>query len=155
MLERMNAPMGGVDAWTCPACQEEQKAEESKRLAALNKKAKSIILTTTPSVDGYRVSAYLGIESVEIVIGTGFLSELSGEISDFLGQRSTRFEGKLQEAKRAASHILKVRAAERDAHAVIGIDLDYTEFSSNRIGLILSGTMVRLKHAESVSVPPV
>src|SRR5262249_28728131 len=96
-----------------------------------------------PTIEGQRIVAYLGIESVEVVIGTGFLSELSGEISDFLGARSKRFEGKLQEAKRVAFDLLKMRAAEKNANAVIGIDLDYTEFSGNRIGLIVNGTLVR------------
>jgi uncharacterized protein YbjQ (UPF0145 family) len=152
LLEKMNAPIGA--AWVCPSCQEKQSAEKERQKTALHKKANAVILTTTPSVDGYRVSAYLGIESVEIVIGTGLLSELTGEISDFLGQRSSRFEGKLQEAKRAAFQILRIRAAENGAHAVIGIDLDYTEFSGNRIGLILNGTMVRLAQADASSPPP-
>lgn len=152
MLERMNAGIG--EEWVCPACREQQIADEGKRRAALNRKANAVILTTTPSVDGFRVSAYLGIESVEIVIGTGFLSELSGELSDFMGQRSTRFEGKVQEAKGVAVQTLRLRAAEKGADAVIGIDLDYTEFTSNRIGLILSGTMVKLSRADATAPPP-
>ena len=146
LMERMNASIG--EEWICPACQEQERVDEGKQRAAIQRKANTIILTTTPSIDGFRVSAYLGIESVEIVIGTGFLSELSGDISDFLGQRSSRFESKLQQAKGAAVQIMRIRAAERDADAVIGIDLDYTEFTSNRIGLILSGTMVKLSRDE-------
>jgi uncharacterized protein YbjQ (UPF0145 family) len=124
----------------CPACE----AAEKQRRRELAARAKEILLTTTPTVEGHRVVAYLGIESVEIVIGTGFLSELTGDISDFLGQRSTVFESKLREAKDAAFRLMQHRAAEKGADAVIGIDLDYTEFSGNRIGLILNGTIVRL-----------
>ena len=29
--------------------------------------------------------------------------------------------------------------------AVVGIDVDYTEFSGNRIGLIVNGTIVKLE----------
>ena len=53
-------------------------------------------MTTAPTIEGHQIVAYLGIESAEIVIGTGFLAELSGDISDFFGQRSKGFESKLQ-----------------------------------------------------------
>ena len=103
-----------------------------------------IQLTTTNSIDDYKVKRYIDIHSVEIVIGTGVFSEFTGEISDFFGQRSTTFEKKLQEAKKAALDKLKYRAFEQDGNAVIGIDLDYTEFSGNRIGLIANGTIVEI-----------
>jgi uncharacterized protein YbjQ (UPF0145 family) len=102
------------------------------------------VVTTTHSIDGHRVFKYLGIESVEVVIGTGLWSEFTGDLADFLGRRSKGFEAKLQQAKEAAFQILKMKAAEKGAHAVIGIDMDYTEFSSNRIGVIVNGTLVRL-----------
>jgi hypothetical protein len=38
---------------------------------------RNIILTSTHSVDGSRIAEYIGIESVEIVIGTGMFSEIS------------------------------------------------------------------------------
>ena len=130
----------------CPECQCQKKERdliERRRQAKIEERAENILLTTTPTIEGHQIVAYLGIESVEIVIGTGFLSELSGDIADFMGQRSTRFEEKLQEAKKVAFDTLKLRAADQGANAVVGIDLDYTEFSSNRIGLIVNGTLVR------------
>jgi uncharacterized protein YbjQ (UPF0145 family) len=130
----------------CPECEREKREvgrEEQRRRQEIAKRAEKILLTTTPSIDGHQIVAYLGIESVEIVIGTGFLSELSGEISAFLGQRSTKFEAKLAEAKQVAFDLLKTRAAEKGSNAVVGIDLDYTEFSGNRVALIVNGTLVR------------
>jgi uncharacterized protein YbjQ (UPF0145 family) len=105
---------------------------------------KGIQLTTTPSLDGHVVVRYIDIDSVEIVVGTGMFSEFGGDIADFFGARSTGFEQKLQKAKRTALDKLKYRAFERGGNAVIGIDLDYTEFSGNRIGLIANGTIVEV-----------
>jgi uncharacterized protein YbjQ (UPF0145 family) len=105
---------------------------------------RDIVLTSTHSVDGYRITAYLGIESVEIVIGTGMFSEISTSIEDFFGTRSTAFEQKLATAKETAFKKLKLLAFEKGANAVVGVDLDYTEFSGNRIGLIVNGTLVVL-----------
>jgi uncharacterized protein YbjQ (UPF0145 family) len=137
--------------WLCDDCRSvmEKEVSEQRRQAEQAKKglaerASKIIVTTTHSIDGYRVFKYLGIESVEVVIGTGPWSEFSGDLADFLGRRSKGFEAKLQEAKDAAFQLLKLKAAEKGAHAVIGIDMDYTEFSSNRIGVIVNGTLVQL-----------
>lgn len=115
----------------------ERQAELAARLAA-------IILTTTPGVEGRRVTGYLGIESVEIVVGTGLFSELTGDLADFFGKRSKAFEGKLRDAKDLAFRMMRERALEAGADAVVAIDLDYTEFSGNRVALILNGTLVRL-----------
>jgi len=39
---------------------------------------------------------------------------------------------------------LSYRAYELGGNAVVGVDLDYTEFSGNRIGLIANGTIVEV-----------
>lgn len=104
-----------------------------------------IIITTTNNVDGYKVKRYIDIESVEIVVGTGIFSEIGGDISDFFGARSGAFEQKLQKGKKTALDLLKYRAFQKGGNAIIAIDLDYTEFSGNRIGLIANGTIVELE----------
>ncbi len=111
----------------------------------VKQKLNEFILTMTPNIEDYRIVEYLGIDSVEIVIGTGLFSEFSGEVSDAFGLRSAGFESKLGEAKKQAIEALKVKAIEKDANAIVAADLDYTEFSGNRVGLILSGTLVKVK----------
>ena len=103
-----------------------------------------MIVTTTSSVDGYHVRKYLGVESVEYVIGTGIFSEITTDFQDFFGRRSSAFEQKLQTAKKNAMDGLKMIAAKQGANAIIGLDLDYSEFSGNRVVLIVNGTLVRL-----------
>ena len=49
----------------------------------INEGTKNIIVTTTHSVDGYSISSYHKIESVEIVIGTGMFSEFTSSVNDF------------------------------------------------------------------------
>ena len=103
---------------------------------------KDILITTTNNIDDHKVSKYIDIESVEIVMGTGTFSEFGGDIADFFGARSSVFEQKLQKAKRTAFERLKYLAYEKEGNAVIGIDIDYTEFSGNRIGVVANGTIV-------------
>jgi uncharacterized protein YbjQ (UPF0145 family) len=106
---------------------------------------KSIQITTTNNMDGYKINKYIDIESVEIVIGTGVFSEFGSDISDFFGARSTAFEVKMQKAKKVALERLKYIAFEKGGNAVIGIDIDYTEFSGNKIGVIANGTIVEVE----------
>ena len=118
-----------------------QKAQQEQERQS-QKQAKSVVVTTTPSLEGWVVTEYLGIESVEFVIGTGPISELVSEVQDLFGARSSPFEKKLQAAKQTAFETLKYRAALKGGNAVVGVDLDYIEFSGNRIGLIVNGTVV-------------
>jgi uncharacterized protein YbjQ (UPF0145 family) len=150
LLSAINA-LGGD--WVCDSCLAKREAEKSGRdqrlreaaeanRARIAQSSKLVLLTTTPHVDGHTVVKYLGIESVEYVIGTGLFSEMTTEVYDFFGARSGAFEKKLQAAKQYAVDALKHRAAEKGANAVIGVDMDYTEFSNNRVALILNGTLV-------------
>ena len=84
----------------------------------------------------------MGIESAEYVIGTGVFYEVVTHVKDFFGFRSSMFQKKLQKAKQEGFEVLKLLAAQKDAKAVVGIDFDYTEFSGNRVALILNGTLV-------------
>lgn len=47
--------------------------------------------------------------------------------------------------------MLKFRAAEKGANAVLAIDIDYTEFTGNRIALIINGTLVSVVPVEAVA----
>lgn len=105
----------------------------------------TITATTTPSVEGSRIARYLGIESVEVVPGTGLMAELRTGLEDLLGRRSGDFEQMLQQAKRLALEHLLLVAFLRGANAVVGVDLDYTEFSNNRVAVIASGTLVQVE----------
>ena len=130
-----------VEASSAP---EEPAWKEHVRFEHLRELAKQVILTTTHTIDGHTVKRYLGIESVEFVIGTGLFSEITTNFQDFFGRRSTAFERKLQEAKKTAFDTLGMIAAERGANAILGIDVDYAEFSDNRIALVVNGTLVEI-----------
>lgn len=122
-----------------------EKFERMKKEKEIIEKINNIIITTTNNIDGYSVKKYIDIESVEIVIGTGLFSEFTTSIQDFLGQRSTAFEGKLKEAKQFAMNKLKEESYNKGGNAIIGIAINYTEFDGNRIGLIINGTIVEIE----------
>ncbi|PKO03081.1 MAG: hypothetical protein CVU43_04680 [Chloroflexi bacterium HGW-Chloroflexi-5] len=108
-------------------------------------KIDNVLVTTTNTVEGKKIINYLGIESSEVVIGTGLWSELTTDFQDFFGSRSTEFEKKLASAKITTIRKIKLKAFQNGANAVVAMDLDYTEFSNNRIGVIASGTLVEIE----------
>ncbi|MBT3756418.1 MAG: heavy metal-binding domain-containing protein [Candidatus Cloacimonetes bacterium] len=136
------------DILYCQSCKDLYRLKEKENFPKVKAELEKIIITTTVNVEGYKVEKYLGIESVEIVIGTGPISELVSDFNDFFGQRSTKFEKKLQVAKQMAFSRLKQKALDKSANAIIGIDIDYTEFTGNRIGLIVNGTLVHIVPVE-------
>lgn len=103
-----------------------------------------MLLTTTPHVDGKRVTKYCGIVASEAVLGANVLKDLFAGIRDFVGGRSGTYEKELQRARDYALEELQERAEELGANAVVGIDIDY-EVLGKENGMLMvsvSGTTV-------------
>lgn len=129
----------------CDACQARERIDQANRKANRRTAAQAIIVTSTPGIEGSRIVEYLGIDGVEIVVGTSWVSEVVTEAFDVFGARSKMFESKLRQARLHAMNLLKELALDRGADAVVGIDIDYSQFSSNRTAIIVSGTFVRIE----------
>ena len=71
------------DAAVIPQYEEIARNAESVRIA--QEKNDSFVIATTSVLDGYRIVKYIGFVCEEVVLGTGFLSELSASAADFLG----------------------------------------------------------------------
>jgi uncharacterized protein YbjQ (UPF0145 family) len=127
----------------------ETKAREAEERAELEHLKASLIVTTTYSVEGRAIVQYLDVVTAEVVLGTGFLSELGAGLADFLGTRAESFQKKLREAKNAALRELRHQAVEMDADAIVGMALNYMTFANNLLMLSASGTAVKLAHSHS------
>jgi uncharacterized protein YbjQ (UPF0145 family) len=102
-----------------------------------------MIVTTTPSVEGQRITAYLGIVAGEAIMGANIIRDLFASVTDILGGRSGAYEAELGKARETALRELQERAADKGADAVVGVDLDY-EVIGNMLMVSASGTAVRL-----------
>ena len=103
-----------------------------------------MILTTTESVEGKRIVAYLGIVSGEAIQGTNIFKDLFAGIRDIIGGRSGAYEKELARAREIAFEELKERSQALGANAVVGIDIDYEVVGQNGSMLMvsISGTAV-------------
>lgn len=111
----------------------------------LKKKVDSHMLTTGYNFEGYRIKKYYGIVSGHIVMGTGFLSELSSSLSDLLGDSDSLFAHKMDRAKGEAIKTLIEKSVTKGGNALIGIDFDYAIFQNNMIGISANGTSVLIE----------
>jgi len=102
-----------------------------------------MIVTTTPSVEGYQIAQYKGIVVGEAILGANVFRDIFAGITDIIGGRSGAYEQSLQEARDTALRELEERAAAVGATAVVGVDLDY-EVVNNMLMVSASGTAVTL-----------
>ena len=51
-----------------------------------------MIVTTTPSVEGKRITSYRGIVCGEVISGVNFIRDLAASFTNFLGGRSGSYE---------------------------------------------------------------
>lgn len=106
-----------------------------------------VIVTTTPSIEGKKITAYRGIVTGEAIMGANIFKDLFAGIRDIVGGRSATYERELRRAREMAMEEVKVAAAEMGANAVVGIDIDYETVGANASMLMVtvSGTAVVLQ----------
>ncbi len=101
-------------------------------------------LTTTPSMEGRKITRYCGVVAGEAVLGANILKDMFASVRDIVGGRSGTYEKELRKARRIALEELAEQARELGANAVVGIDLDY-EVLGEKNGMLMvsaSGTAV-------------
>ena len=137
----------------CNACASKQHSinPSDAILSAMNAERgmiQSVIVTTTPSLDGYRVTKVIDVISAECVFGMNIFKDFFTGLTDFFGGRSETSQKVLKDARQLCIRELKTEAYRVGANAVIGVNLDYSEFSvqgKSMLFLVASGTAVVLE----------
>ncbi len=105
--------------------------------------SEEFIFSTTHQLQGYRVSKYISVETAEVVMGSGALTEMMGAIADTFGVRSRQHESKLDKARTEAFDHIKEKAMLKGANAAIGLGIEITTFDkTNQMGVIVTATAV-------------
>ena len=103
-----------------------------------------MILTTTNTIEGRRITAYKGIVVGEAIMGANVVRDFFAGITDIIGGRSGAYESKMQDARDTAMREVEQRAAARGANAVVGVDIDYEVVGDSMLMVSVSGTAVVL-----------
>lgn len=106
-----------------------------------------MIITTTNSVDGHKVTEYKGIVFGEVISGVDFIRDIGASFRNVFGGRSKGYEEELLKARQEALEEMGQRAREIGANAVIGAKVDYEVLGANgsMMMVIASGTAVNLQ----------
>ena len=97
-------------------------------------------VTTTPTIEGKRITRYCGVVAGEAILGANLFKDLFAGIRDLVGGRSATYERELQRARDIAMSELQQRAQELGANAVVGIDLDYEVLGQGNGMLMVSAS---------------
>lgn len=130
----------------------ETEAQKAERLAKVAERIAGIQATTTPQLEGYRVTKTLDIITAEYVGGMNLFRDFLAGITDLVGGRSGSIQSELRGARETCIANLKTEADRLGANAVIGVALDYSEISGggkSMLFLVASGTAVVVEKIES------
>ncbi|WP_313419302.1 YbjQ family protein [Sphingobacterium multivorum] len=107
-----------------------------------------MIVTTTNSIEGRKISRYNDPIAANVVIGTTIFSDIGASYVDFFGGRSTRYEKNMQEIYKRVTETLKQRVQAIRADAIIGLNVDIDEISGKGSQMFMItevGTPLHLK----------
>ena len=103
-----------------------------------------MILSTTPTIDGYTIREYRGVVTGETIIGANVFKDFFAGIRDIVGGRASSYEKVLRDARDSSMQEMMRQAQATGANAVVGIDIDYETIGANGSMLMVavSGTAV-------------
>jgi uncharacterized protein YbjQ (UPF0145 family) len=99
-----------------------------------------MIVTTTPTVEGRRITRYCGVVAGEAILGANLFKDLFAGIRDLVGGRSATYERELQRARDLALHEMEEKARAAGGNAVVGVDLDYEVLGTGNGMLMVSAS---------------
>ncbi|MEM0942980.1 MAG: heavy metal-binding domain-containing protein [Pseudomonadota bacterium] len=100
-----------------------------------------MIVTTTPSIEGQKITEYKGIVVGEAILGANVIRDVFAGITDILGGRSNAYEEEMAKARETALSEMEDHARRLGATAIVGVDLDY-EVINSMLMVSASGTAV-------------
>jgi len=101
-----------------------------------------MIVSTTPTLDGYRVETYHGVVTGEAIMGANIVRDIMASITDIVGGRSKAYESKLEDGRNEAFREMSAKAERIKANAILGVDIDYEVIGQSMLMVAVSGTAV-------------
>lgn len=105
-----------------------------------------MLITTTPQIEGKKITAYLGVVSGEAIMGADIFKDLFAGIRNIVGGRAAAYENELRRAKDIALTEMAENAKTLGATAVVGVDLDYETLGQGGNMLMVSASGTAVKH---------
>ena len=110
--------------------------------------AARIVLTTTGTVPNRETKEVVNIITAEVAVGMNIFKDIFSAVRDVVGGRAGAVQDTLRDLRNQALEELREEAVRVGADAVVGVDLDYSEFSGggrSMLFIVANGTAVKLK----------
>jgi uncharacterized protein YbjQ (UPF0145 family) len=104
-----------------------------------------MILTTTPTIEGHPIEAYLGIVTGEAILGAHIGRDILAAFTDIVGGRSAEYEEEVHKARTIALAEMTALAEHKGGNAVVGVDIDYEVIREGMLMVAASGTAVKVR----------
>jgi Uncharacterized conserved protein len=106
-----------------------------------------IMVSSGYSFDGYQIAAYMDFIEYQTAMGMGHFKTWDTSLAMLTGSEATDFQEKISKANQAVILGLKKRASAVGANAIIGLTLRHAMFAANLVGIVATGTAVKIEKA--------
>jgi uncharacterized protein YbjQ (UPF0145 family) len=100
----------------------------------------TFIITTTPSVEGYKIKKILGVVTGLTPRTRGVGGKFIAGIQSMLGGEVTAFTTELEKARVEAIQRVRSKALELGANAIVGLDLETSDLGTQSGIVVISAT---------------
>lgn len=106
-----------------------------------------VLITTTPSIEGYRITKYIGPIVIPTIGAANMMRDWIAGFTDFFGGKSKSYEGVYGKFLKQAVMTMMKQAKENGANAVVNMRIETTNLSSGKsvLSIFLYGTAVTIE----------
>lgn len=108
--------------------------------SAVSADASGFIITTTPSIQGYRIKKMLGVVTGLTPRTRGVLGRFIAGIESMIGGEVTAYTTELEKARMEAVERVKTKARAIGANAIVGLDLETSNLGKEGSIIMISAT---------------
>lgn len=114
---------------------------------AFERNAGDLLVSTTPLLDGYRVTAYLGIVRGLIVRAPTISQGIFGGLKSLVGGNVGAYAEMCEQARHQAYELMVAHARQVNANGIIGVHYDATEIGgqTQSTEVLCYGTAVQIE----------
>jgi len=106
-----------------------------------------MIITTTPTIEGYRIVQYLGVVRGITVRSRSVVGQFAASMQTMVGGRISTYVELCEETREEAFHEMVEHAQMLGANALVGVRYDATELAQNMSEVLAYGTAVVVEPA--------
>jgi uncharacterized protein YbjQ (UPF0145 family) len=133
----------GEKGMNCPVCGNE--VPDNARFcfkcgAAISPEATKFLITTTPTIQGFKIKKILGVVTGLTPRTRGFLGQFIGGIQSIFGGEITAFTEELEKARVEAIERVRAKAMNMGANAIVGLDLETSDMGREAPIIVFSAT---------------